>query len=72
MSVARLIADQMTKHAVPHAFTCRVHEVSESWFYKWIKDPTRRPAVLSQGEGELPERQCELSACVLCLSRSVS
>lgn len=40
MSVARFIADQRTKHAVPHAFTCRVLEVSESWFYKWIKAPT--------------------------------
>ena len=40
MSVARAIADQRTKHAVPHAFTCRVLDVSESWFYKWIKDPT--------------------------------
>jgi hypothetical protein len=40
VSVARFIADQRTKHAVPHAFSCRVLEVSESWFYKWIKDPT--------------------------------
>lgn len=40
MSVARFVADQRTKYAVPHAFTCRVLEVSESWFYKWIKDPT--------------------------------
>jgi putative transposase len=40
VSVARFIADQRTKQAVPHAFTCRVLGVSESWFYKWIKDPT--------------------------------
>src|SRR5206468_9385925 len=35
VSVARFIADQRTKHRVPHAFTCRVLEISESWFYKW-------------------------------------
>jgi len=44
VSVAHLIADQRTKHAVPHAFTCRVLEVSESWFYKWVKDPTTQRA----------------------------
>ena len=40
MSVARFIADQRTFYAVPHAFTCRLLEVSEAWFYKWIKAPT--------------------------------
>ena len=25
---------------MPHAFSCRLLEVSESWFYKWIKAPT--------------------------------
>ena len=39
MSVARFIADQRTFYAVPHAFSCRLLEVSESWFYKWIKAP---------------------------------
>ena len=40
MSVARFIDDQRTFYAVPHAFSCRLLEVSESWFYKWIKAPT--------------------------------
>jgi putative transposase len=40
VSVARFIADQRTFYAVPHAFSCRLLEVSESWFYKWIKAPT--------------------------------
>ena len=39
MSVARFIADQRTFYAVPHAFSCRLLDVSESWFYKWIKAP---------------------------------
>ena len=40
MSVARFIADQRTFYRVPHAFSCRLLAVSESWFYKWIKAPT--------------------------------
>jgi putative transposase len=40
VSVARFIADQRTFYAVPHAFSCRLLAVSESWFYKWIKAPT--------------------------------
>ena len=40
MSVARFIADQRTFYAVPHAFSCRLLEVSEAWFYKWVKAPT--------------------------------
>jgi transposase InsO family protein len=39
VSVARFIADQRTKHRVPHAVTCRLLEVSESWFYKWHQRP---------------------------------
>jgi hypothetical protein len=39
VSVARFIADQRTNYRVPRAFTCRVLEVSEAWFYKWIKSP---------------------------------
>lgn len=36
MSVARFIADQRTKYRVPHEATCRLLQVSASWFYKWI------------------------------------
>lgn len=39
MSVARFIADQRTMHRVPHAFTCRLLQVSEAWFYKWRDRP---------------------------------
>ncbi|HEY5456431.1 MAG TPA: IS3 family transposase [Acidothermaceae bacterium] len=43
MSVARFIADQRTLHRVPHAFSCRVLSLSESWFYKWyLRPPTPR------------------------------
>lgn len=50
MSVARFIADQRTKHRVPHAFCCRVLGVSQSWLYKWLDRPAtprqqRRAAV---------------------------
>ena len=31
MSVARFIADQRIFYLVPHAFTCRLLAVSESW-----------------------------------------
>jgi len=52
VSVARFIADQRTFYAVPHAFSCRLLEVSEAWFYKWIKAPTtargRRQALLDE------------------------
>jgi len=37
---------------MPHAFSCRLLEVSESWFYKWIKAPTtargRRQVLLDE------------------------
>jgi hypothetical protein len=39
VSVARFIADQRTKHRVPHALSCRLLGVSESWFYKWHQRP---------------------------------
>ena len=35
MSVARFIADQRTKHRVPHTLTCALLGVSLAWFYKW-------------------------------------
>jgi transposase InsO family protein len=35
VSVARFIADQRTKHRVPHTLTCGLLGVSLSWFYKW-------------------------------------
>ncbi len=35
MSVARLIAANRTQLGVPHATSCRLVGVSESWFYKW-------------------------------------
>ncbi len=41
MSVARFIADQRTRHRVPHTLTCALLGVSISWFYKWIhRTPT--------------------------------
>jgi len=41
VSVARFIADQRTMHRVPHAVTCVILGVSESWFYKWVhREPT--------------------------------
>ena len=39
MSVASFIAAQRTEHRVPHAVTCRLLGVSQSWFYKWNNRP---------------------------------
>jgi putative transposase len=39
MSVVSQIAAQRTNHGVPHAVSCRVLGVSESWFYKWHHRP---------------------------------
>lgn len=45
MSVVGFVAAQRTEHGVPHAFCCRVLEISESWFYKWRnRPPTPRQA----------------------------
>jgi putative transposase len=38
--VAEFIASQRTQHGIPHAIACRALEVSQSWFYKWIKRKT--------------------------------
>ena len=37
MSVARFIADQRTNYRVPHAMTCLLLGLSQSWFYKWLQ-----------------------------------
>src|SRR5690606_39004394 len=37
VSVARFIADQRTNYRVPHAVSCRLLGVSESWLYKWLE-----------------------------------
>jgi transposase InsO family protein len=43
MTVASFIASQRTDHRVPHATSCRLLGVSESWFYKWHnRAPTAR------------------------------
>jgi putative transposase len=35
VTMAGFIADQRTRHKVPHTLACRALGVSESWFYKW-------------------------------------
>ena len=35
MTVAQVIAAHRTDLGVPHAVSCRLLGVSESWFYKW-------------------------------------
>jgi putative transposase len=54
VSVARFIADQRTKHQVPHTLTCALLGVSLSWFYKWIS----RTATPTE------QRRAELDAAV--------
>lgn len=57
MSVARFIADQRTKHRVPHAFSCRLLGVSESWFYKWHqRPPTDRQRRRAEVDAEVLKR----------------
>lgn len=47
--MARFVADQKTSYRVPHAVTCRLLELSESWFYKWA-DRARTGAVTARQE----------------------
>ena len=48
MSVVSHIAAQRTNHGVPHAVSCRLLGVSESWFYKWR---SRRPTATERRRG---------------------
>jgi hypothetical protein len=41
VSVASFVAAQRTEFGVPHACTCRILEISESWFYEWRNRPRR-------------------------------
>ncbi len=57
MSVARFIADQRTFHRVPHAFSCRLLGVSQSWFYKWHqRPPTPRQTRRCEVDAEVARR----------------
>ena len=50
MSVVSHIATQRTNHGVPHAVSCRLLGVSESWFYKWRR---RRPTATERRRAAL-------------------
>ena len=50
MSVVSHIATQRTDHGVPHAMSCRLLSVSESWFYKWRN---RQPTATERRREEL-------------------
>ena len=50
MSVVSHIATQRTNHGVPHAVSCRLLGVSESWYYKWR---SRRPTTTEQRRAAL-------------------
>jgi hypothetical protein len=51
--VASFVAVQRTDHGVPHALSCRVLEVSETWFYKWWRD--RQPTARQQRRVRIDE-----------------
>ena len=53
MSVVSHIAAQRTNHQVPHALSCRLLGVSESWFYKWRN---RQPTLTEVRRAELDVR----------------
>jgi len=57
VSVARFIADQRTRHEVPHTFTCGLLGLSVSWYYKWIK---RQPTTRQRRRAKLDARVREL------------
>ena len=40
--MARFIASQRDGHGVPQAVSCRALGVSQSWFYKWKEESSRR------------------------------
>lgn len=50
MSVVSHIAAQRTDHGVPHAMSCRLLGISESWFYKWRN---RQPTTTERRRKEL-------------------
>ena len=54
VSVARFIADQRASHRVPHALSCRLLGVSESWFYKWIERALTRRGCIPRPIGAVP------------------
>ena len=71
VSVPRFIADQRTKHQVPHSFSCRLLGVSESWFYKWIKNPVTvdrpgRPSSTPRSSGR-STRPARIMAALVCM-----
>ncbi|MGH2896982.1 MAG: IS3 family transposase [Sciscionella sp.] len=51
--MAEFIASQRTGFGVPHAIACRALEVSQSWFYKWIK---HKPTARDQRRDQLDEQ----------------
>lgn len=48
MSMARFVADQRTRHRVPHTLTCALLGLSLSWFYKWLGRATGPSATSGQ------------------------
>jgi transposase InsO family protein len=63
VSVARFIADQRTKHRVPHTLTCLLLGVSLSWFYKWILRADS-PDAVTGSHTETDRRRADWDAAV--------
>ena len=57
--MAAFIAAQRVQHRIPHALSCRVLEVSESWFYKWN---SARPVSRAQHRDRLKAEVARLFA----------